>query len=519
MPDFHASVRALYPYGWLYAIAYALMVGVLTFATLGLVRLFVRPPKVADTGTPWFLRARALYPWRIALSLLWAGQITGVILCAVALEHHLVPSALRTLLPLLAALVANSWARKRFFPEYGANANADQGWLASTRNAICHIMLRYLHLVLSIVFAVQNWAGLQFWLGLLAVAAFSFWFARGGGVSLARALGWVYRLEPAQETSLRERASVPQNVQLYGAHMGMANALAFLEARAVLFTDSCLRILTLEQLAAVLKHEIGHLAESPRIRRSRLALGTAVSVSIALYPEFSRHMGALLGMYGTLGGVLTASLIAKRILRDTEVHADDHASEDSLHLASALVELYRENQVPAVLKGKGGLHGHLYDRLVRLGAQPEAPRPTPPDLALGRKLGMMLLGMLTIVTPWFVSVVRPPWQICTLGVTSTQLGVDARAAFDAGDFHRATQLYGWQAQESERAHDYANLAVAAARSDCALAQQALTRALQPTRTPPTSEARDAAESSVETFCTQPDEEDESTDEGSSGGTE
>jgi hypothetical protein len=65
-----------------------------------------------------------------------------------------------------------------------------------------------------------------------------------------------------------------------------------------------------------------------------------------------------------------------------EVRADrlgrEHEGEIQGTYARALEKMYEANLLPVVMRGKGPIHPHLYDRLTAAGAPPPYPRPKPP---------------------------------------------------------------------------------------------------------------------------------------------
>jgi len=89
----------------------------------------------------------------------------------------------------------------------------------------------------------------------------------------------------------------------------------------------------------------------------------------------------------TFSILTTFKLVSRHCEKRADQIATRHESDAGV-FASALLKLYKENLMPAVLAKRQSTHPDLYDRLIASGVQPDFPRPLPP-----RKLSVQSLIM------------------------------------------------------------------------------------------------------------------------------
>jgi Zn-dependent protease with chaperone function len=225
----------------------------------------------------------------------------------------------------------------------------------------------------------------------------------GGGVALARLLGLARpaseRLARAVDLAARDTGVRPRGV--FELRSTMANALALPTARTVLFTTEAMRVLDDDELAAIARHELGHVGESRGVVAVRVASAAVIVSVVLLFRPLAGWVAPSTGILGVLGTLLLALallVLALRVAlrplaRRMEERADavaHHHDDDERVYARALARLYETNLTPAVL-ARRGVHPHLYDRLVAAGAPPPYPRPAPPSSR--RLLGALLTGV------------------------------------------------------------------------------------------------------------------------------
>jgi Zn-dependent protease with chaperone function len=241
-------------------------------------------------------------------------------------------------------------------------------------------------------FDARTWATLA---GTTLAVAGAF---AGGGVALARAVGLARPASPRVVRAV-EAAAAATGVRVHAVlemDLMMANAFAIPAAGMILFTAEAVRTLDDAQLAAVARHELGHLSEGPRVVAGRMAGAALVLVALVA----ARPISGVLSPGVNLERLLAAALVVlaalvfslgvvRPLARRMEERADaiahapaPHApaahAPDERDYASALERLYAANLMPAVTR-IAGAHPHLYDRLVAAGAPPAWPRPAPPS--------------------------------------------------------------------------------------------------------------------------------------------
>ncbi len=235
--------------------------------------------------------------------------------------------------------------------------------------------------------AFAAWS-LPVWVGLAVNTAVMFVYARWGFLSFLRVTRRLVpsaRLEKIARPLLKEAALGDASASVYRS--GSANALAFPHARMLCVTTVAMDHLDDEEIGAVLSHEIGHLRESAAVRWGRIIFITTLVPNIAAALVFLVRGSPAL-TFIPLAFAWVGIIGAKMLGKYAEKSADSHAIHTADHTvyARALEHIYSLNGVPAVLRGKGGIHGHLYDRLVATGTTPSFPRPLPPKRAISATL-------------------------------------------------------------------------------------------------------------------------------------
>jgi len=227
-------------------------------------------------------------------------------------------------------------------------------------------------------------------------------FTAGATIPLA---DWLGLLRPADAalTAIVERVATqvghrPKSVWV--AESAMANAWVLFVGREMFWTSRALEVLDEDEIAAVTAHELGHLTESKAVTRTRI-----LRLALVFPPCAARPLAGELGPWTVallIVGFLIMDRMVGRIARRMESRADElaHTHEgDSGTYARALAKIYEANMVPPVLRGKGGVHGHLYDRMTAAGATPPYPRPKPPSRlrSSGASVVPLILGVITLL--------------------------------------------------------------------------------------------------------------------------
>jgi Zn-dependent protease with chaperone function len=160
------------------------------------------------------------------------------------------------------------------------------------------------------------------------------------------------------------------------------------------------------QLAAIARHELGHVSEPPSVLVTRatgavVVVGTLVAARPIAGLVLSPDPGLLRLVVSSLvmlGAVLFLLLVVRPLAQRMEQRADAIARRHDAHdgdYARALEALYAANLMPAVTNVRGA-HPHLYDRLVAAGAAPVWPRPAPPSRARLRAAMLACVGITAV---------------------------------------------------------------------------------------------------------------------------
>ena len=229
----------------------------------------------------------------------------------------------------------------------------------------------------------------------------------GGGVFVARLLRVA---RPASEPLRRavEAASAATGVKVRAVlevDLMMANAFALPAAGMLLFTPEAVRTLDDGQLAAIARHELGHMSEPRSVVAARMggaafvivALVAARPLSGVLSPE-SGLVRLLVALLVIVAAAVVSRFVIRPLARRMEERADSIARAHEAHdgeYARALESLYAANLMPAVTHAKG-THPHLYDRLIAAGAPPAWARPSPPSRPRLRAAMLVSIGITVV---------------------------------------------------------------------------------------------------------------------------
>lgn len=364
-------------------------------ALMAVVAGWPSPPPRDEPEHAWVERARRAYPARlvVALMVLFAPVISGV--TAGLFAGDLLPGgwsalgAVAGLAAFIGAALVSYWLERRL-------------WLGlEPRRFLRGMVVAWILLrgPLLIVAGANIAAADHFdarTLSILIAAGVAFVVVLlGGGTHVCRRLG---AIAPADEALMAIVSRTAERVgrrprAVWVARTLQANAWALVSSQQVVVTERARDALSEEELAAVVAHELGHLAEPRGVvlaRRARM---------LALLPLCAvRTVVASRGLWDGLAlvvVVLGVVLLTRRLSRRMEQRADaiahEHQGQEGVY-ARALEKLYRANLMPVVLPKSGGTHGHLYDRLVGAGAPPPYPRPRPPATARRRLASLVLIG-------------------------------------------------------------------------------------------------------------------------------
>ena len=158
----------------------------------------------------------------------------------------------------------------------------------------------------------------------------------------------------------------------------IAQAMAFISTRRLVFTERLLEILSDDEIALVCAHELGHLTESRSARYWRKLTLVRYLPWVFFNPVV--HTFDFLGFNCLLLITLLLPFLFYKLSRKLESRADDMAKAnegDAGTYARALKRLYEDSLIPAVLASSRRTHPNLYDRMLSAGVTPDFPRPRP----------------------------------------------------------------------------------------------------------------------------------------------
>lgn len=453
------AARQLLPawvvWGPLYTYVPLVFLWSLAFTALGAL-LGGWPAKANAVAGPhaWVERARQVYPARLGTALLALFLPLFAAMMAMHFGGDLLPTG-QTLLACgawlsawLAAAVVRFHVERRIYPALTARL-----FVSGTVVRGIFFLWPLLLVIVSNVASDNQFTTRTF--AVLTAAGVSFvLLSLGGSTRLARMLGLV---RPADERLASIIARVGADVghqasRVWVARSGAANAWALFVNREMMWTTRALEVLDDEEIAAIAAHELGHLSESKAVTRVRILRLLLFFPLCGLRVTFVANAWA-----GTLLFVIfcVTMIAASGVSRRMEGRADEvaHAHEGDVGTyARALERIYEANSMPAVARGKGGVHGHLYDRMTAAGVTPSFTRPEPParwrtSFASLLPLFVAVCGLLffRIALVAYAAVDDGPQAANVVGaiggVDHQLLSTMAEQADAAGDFERADVFF------------------------------------------------------------------------------
>jgi Zn-dependent protease with chaperone function len=124
-------------------------------------------------------------------------------------------------------------------------------------------------LIMPVIFMPDEPNGFTFIFGMFAIAIGLVWIRFGAW--MARKISFV-RPAPERLRAISEAASAKMDIkyrEVLVVRCPMAQAVAFIGRRRLVFTDRLLELLSDDELAAICAHELAHLTESKWVRASR----------------------------------------------------------------------------------------------------------------------------------------------------------------------------------------------------------------------------------------------------------
>jgi Zn-dependent protease with chaperone function len=326
-------------------------------------------------GQHWTERARRFHPVRVAARVnLWAMP------AVFTLASILIWPESSTAWPLIAAFTGLGAAigtipmDREVFPRIAVGDLLRQsalGWLL--RGLLWFVFLGAATLM------PDEFNALAFGIGVAVIGLFVAW-NRGGGIWVGRKLGLVL---PARErlqriaTGVAAKMDIPFRAVLL-LRISTAQALAIPATRTLIFTERLLELLADDEVAAVCRHELGHLTESRFARCQRFIRSLAFMPWLFFKPLL--HAWGILAVFGLLLAALAILYLFRSASRRLESRADKIATANETDpgtYARALLKLHEDALLPAVLAKDQATHPHLYDRMLAAGVTPDFPRPEP----------------------------------------------------------------------------------------------------------------------------------------------
>jgi len=442
------AARALVPW-WILPAAALAQAGAAFLGAFALGALLYRLARRAHRrNEPWPERARALYPSRVALFIAsLAVPLSLVVVLPMARRAFLGGNDVVALSAAGgAALALIFWRHRLGRLLTGRDWTPRRAVAALATRAL--VMYPHLWVVLAVAVALRPRFDLVTVLVVAATVPLLLWLLRGGGFRIACAVGLAPPAPPEIAHAVAG-AAARAGIPLAGVHqvdLPEVNAYALPFLGRIVFTRSALRKLDFASLLAVAQHELTHLAEASRARRTRAASLLVLAPVLVLKPLYGTG-----GLTGVLLGIVLALLIG-RLLRgrlaalETRADAGAKAAEPGKGVyARALTEIYRLNLVPVVMRGT--IHPHLYDRLVALGAPPAYPRPPAPSRTRGLALWGLIVACTVLLCTWgpFAAVLCRTGPLTTFVLDGGGARTAAKLALrhhQAGRYEEAATLYG-----------------------------------------------------------------------------
>ncbi|MHC4376745.1 MAG: M48 family metalloprotease [Planctomycetota bacterium] len=352
---------------------------------------------------PWPESARRNHPLALALAIAPLALPAAALPIAFALQGGLAPWPGRV--TLLVCFLSGWFASQFVAWPYARRLRAGLGfWRWQLVQLVGIAFLKpLLPVVLAMALVVPVPFGPGSWLTLaLGAAALTFALSKG-------MLGLWQRVGVLHPASSEVRAEIEGRAARCGARVGgawvldmaQANGFALFGPRALVLTGPLLELLDPQQRRTIIDHELAHLAE-PRSRQLLFLSRSYCFLPFGLLPALLTSLGPWGGLVPPVLGLFLV-IVSSRMHRGLEERADEQAVDagdaerTGRVYATALIELYRWNDAPAVLGKKGG-HPDLVDRVEAAGLTWEGPRPEPPPKsALGEVLlpvGLALAGFL-----------------------------------------------------------------------------------------------------------------------------
>jgi Zn-dependent protease with chaperone function len=175
-------------------------------------------------------------------------------------------------------------------------------------------------------------------------------------------------------TAASERMRVPVR-GLWLWDVPIANALALPITGELIFTTGLMEACNDEEVSGICAHELTHLAEPKKIVFARMAGSMAALPILFFKPAQARGPLALLAI---ALAIFLMAFALRKLARRMELRADAAAAKSEEQpgvYAKALENIYRKNQLPAVMDSNRKAHPHLYDRMIAAGLQPDFERP------------------------------------------------------------------------------------------------------------------------------------------------
>jgi Zn-dependent protease with chaperone function len=357
-------------------------------------------PWKRSAGAHWTERARQLFPARKA-----AGINVWLIAINIALSWQIFRDDTTSawLGPAVAAWVGAAmsgyWMDQQLWPHLSFRRWSGQFLLYAMFWQVGLILM-----VITMFLMPARFTG-QTWLIAGALAALLLSMVLGLTVAL---LQWLRLLQPAParvaEIARKEAERAGAKLRSTLTNEGpMANAFALMPMNKMLFSDSLLKLLSDEELAAICAHEAAHLTESKWIFAGRVVGVFILFPLIFIRPAL--HQFELPGALALLAMTFALLLFYRWLGRKMEKRADAAAADrtgDSANYARALEKLYEANQIPAVMPKRNSLvHPDLYDRMLAVGVTPAYERPKPPRRAAWTPLflyGLFIFQLIIMIS-------------------------------------------------------------------------------------------------------------------------
>ena len=334
----------------------------------------------------WFERARYLFPFRKAVSLLFTLQlISGAILSGL-IQNRLGLDGDRWFMPTsIAGLIVGSfYSLYLIHRRVGGECPTFATWLVEF-GSISLLRLLFGLLAIGVGFLLAPymspalaWSAAWIIAYLVSVAGLSLWFLR----VLRRLVSAPPELV-SRANSIAKQLGIESPSEVLVLKLRSANAFAMPIIRKVVVTSRLLTELTPGEVDSILAHELGHLGEERADTIKRVLVGLTVIPAI-YFAVFNIDNLPIL-----IASLMVAFLILRfssSLSQGLEKRADSIALKSQAEpgaYATALLKLYQVNLVPAVLRRKARrTHPDLYDRMVSAGAVPPFARPRPPVRSL-----------------------------------------------------------------------------------------------------------------------------------------